>query len=336
MNIGIIGYRNHAQRLGKIIEQDERCRNILYYHPDAGRLDDWFGSKEVADGVSWGADFDDLLSQDALFIVTPTHTHWDYLQRLLEASYPGYIFCEKPPCATVESLHAIQKLDSSNKSRIFFNFNYRYSRFATVCREAMASGAFGDPIALRFSSAHGLAFKPHFADNWRNCTDKILENIIGNVGSHYIDLAYYLMGRGSEISLHHLKKSPLTKHADSALILVETALGLPATVLISYAAPFSNTAEMLFSDAIVNLRNGVLSVRKPRDFVDESGLFAPAPEQVIAQFATSREYFDNALQASVGEFFRYVVEKRPIPPEALTCSLDSTEMLLQLQGKAWP
>ena len=51
----------------------------------------------------------------------------------------------------------------------------------------------------------------------------------------------------------------ILKFFDSAFITVQSQVGLPATILLSYASPFENTAKLILSDGIIELINGLIN-----------------------------------------------------------------------------
>lgn len=330
MKVAFIGYRNQAKRLMCLVDKLNLCRQFLVYYPDYQTLLERFTDEGISCKIKLTSSLKDIYEVDAVFIASPTHTHWYYLERL-QKEFSGYIFCEKPPCKKIEELDAILELDKKAKSRIFFNFNYRNSIFAQVCKSAIDNGKFGVPISLSFHSSHGLAFKQSFTDNWRNLSNDILENVIGNVGIHYIDLAFYLMGGGERGYLHTTKISEYTEYSDSALITLMTRTGLPTTILLSYAAPFRNTATMMFSNGIIELKDGVVSSQTPRDCFDGSGLFCPPSKEVIKAFTSSREYYNNSIMNTISEFFKIVQGQLNCSMYDFSCSVETTRFLLKLQ-----
>ena len=332
MKIVFIGYKNHAKRLMFIFSELGYCQEILVYYPDFRKLSSNFSSDGISCKVQLTSSIDDLYEANAIVIASPTHTHCEYLKLILN-KFQGYIFCEKPPCKNLKELDFLYALEDRDKSRIYFNFNYRSSVFSQICQSAIESREYGVPISLSFSSCHGLAFKSSFSGNWRNISKEILENVIGNVGIHYVDLAFHLMGNGTSVSFSAIKVSEYTKFSDSALIIVSSQVGLHTTILLSYASPFHNTATFVFSDAIIELINGVVSVKAPRDSLDKDGLFAPPPVKFLKRFSSSREYYNDSMKNSVCSFLNVVKKSKTFPLKQYRCSLDSTKVFLSMQEK---
>ena len=72
-------------------------------------------------------DLNDLFDCDAIFVSSPNQTHYQYLEKLFQ-KYDGYIFCEKPPVTSTDHLNILTKIPTRIKNKLFFNFNYRFSK----------------------------------------------------------------------------------------------------------------------------------------------------------------------------------------------------------------
>ena len=91
LNLGIIGYRNHAGKLISFLEKNSECEINYIYHPTKS-LDDRFTNN-----------FSNLYDCDAVIIASPNKTHYEYIEKLTK-NFNGYIFCEKPPVTNNEEL----------------------------------------------------------------------------------------------------------------------------------------------------------------------------------------------------------------------------------------
>jgi predicted dehydrogenase len=331
MNIAIIGYKNHAARLISIITSLKVCSKLTIFHPDKNKLIKYFcDQSNLGFEIIFTDSLNDMLDSSCIFIASPTLNHYEYIMKILP-EFNGYIFCEKPPCSSLLETHSLSLLDLKDKERIYFNFNYRFSELAKLCKEALKKNTYGKLISLEFYSSHGLAFKSNYQNNWRNTSNGMLENIVGNVGIHYIDLINHLL-KGTEISsVHSLKVSKNSRFSDSALITVSSENCLPSSIYLSYAAPFQNTAKLTFSDAIIELINGKVSICYPRENFDEHGMFKPPSREVIVNYKNSRDYFDQALFESIKFFIYKVKNKSKLSSEDFDCSIQTTESILSLE-----
>ena len=330
MNIAIIGYKNHARRLISIINKLNVCSKLIIFHPDKHKLINGFNRDDLEFEIIFTNVIEDMFEASCIFIATPTPTHYKYLVKILPI-FKGYIFCEKPPCSSLEEVHNLSLLKRKDKERIYFNFNYRSSELAKLSKEAITNNTYGKLVSLEFYSSHGLACKPNYKENWRNTSNGVLENIVGNVGIHYIDLANYLLNDVEILSVNSIKISKHSRLSDSFLITLSSEESLPSTIYLSYAAPFQNTAKLTFSDSVIELSNGTVSVRHPRDTFDKSGMFKLPPKKVIVSYQSSREYYNHALMKSIQFFINKVESKNKLSIENFNCSIKTTKNILSLQ-----
>jgi len=331
MKIGFIGYRNHAKRLMALVDQLAFRKEFIIYYPDSRKLSASFSGEGLKAKIELTSVLRPLYDTDVVFIASPARTHFHYLD-LLRKNFKGYIFCEKPPCSNLKELNALAAFNPRFKSRCLFNFCFRHSLFSKACFSAIKSGKHGTPISLSFRNSHGLAFKESFSSNWRNTSRGVLENILGNLGIHYVDLTAHLLGKVKNITAHSVKISGRTRHKDSVILIIETGSALPTTIFLSYACPHEDSAKLVLSDGIIELDNGVLSLRRPRDTFDKSGLFAPPPADVIATFANARSYYDDAIKGSISDFFKVIKASSGIPLSNFASSINSTRLLLVNKG----
>jgi len=330
MRIGVIGYRNHALRLLKLMDGFDFEKRFVIYYPKLGTLEAEFSRDEIKSKYLLSSEFKDICETDVIVVASPTDTHYEYLDQLSEV-YEGYIFCEKPPCGTASELNRLSQLSHELKTRIFFNFCYRYSAFAVACKTIVNSGDYGIPVALSFRSGHGLAFKEGYKSNWRNISQNPMNNIIGNVGIHYIDLTDHILGDSTALNCSTARVSGATRYQDSVHISIERNNGLPSTVFLSYACPLDDFSQLILSDGIVELHKNSLTIQGPRDCFDLDGLFKAPPVKRQISFVNSRAYYDDAIVNAFKEFFSGVRASEPFPVSQFESAIVSTEKVLSLQ-----
>ena len=71
VKLGIIGYKNHAERLLNILDKKRDCCLKFIYHPTK-KIKDVRGTNKISD----------LLSCDGILIASPNNTHFSYLKKL--------------------------------------------------------------------------------------------------------------------------------------------------------------------------------------------------------------------------------------------------------------
>ncbi len=298
MRVALIGYRRHSARILGLLASFDQVAQVAVFHPDPAKLVQ-VDLASIHPSARPTSDVDDVRSHDAVLIASPTETHVPYIDELIE-DVP-YLFCEKPPAATDAEVQRLGAFETSKKRRLHFNFNYRFSALGKQAREAIDSGRLGRPLHFDFASAHGLAFKPGFKDDWRAKPLGPLSGIFGNVGVHYVDLCLWLLGDLEEVKLSQSTSSSETRIADSASAFLRFRNGATASIFTSYAAPFVNQARLVFNDGFLTLDDGRVRLFTPRETFDSTGLFATPPATDLRD-GTSREFFDESLRESLSYF----------------------------------
>ena len=300
MKISIIGYKNHAIRLRKILKKIGYDDILNFNHH-----------------VNTDKDIKDV---DVFFISSPSDTHMGWIEKL--SIYNKYIFCEKPPVTNLEDLDKIKNY----RDKLYFNFNYRFSYLVKVIEEYNITKELGVPIHINCFSTHGIAFKDNFKKNWRFKSENIFSSITANLGIHYIDLISYLFGPIKNLDIKNLSivSSGL---ADTSKITIDLNHCL-CDIVLSYAAPFTNKISILYDNGIIELSNGIISVFKPRNTFDKNGLFIPPEKKIIKKFKGSRSYYDNALYESIKYFIESAKNNIRMSEKYYNQSIESNKILL--------
>jgi predicted dehydrogenase len=315
LNIGLIGYQNHAARLLELVNQSTLAKVRHVYHP----------IKELAlPGAT--RELVDLFACDAIFIASPNDTHFGYLQYLSE-NYSGYIFCEKPP------LSSLQELDeySGNSKRVFFNFNYRFSRIRDAVTESIENGELGQPIHMFVSMSQGLAYKDSYPGSWRADATRHRHGVTETKSIHFIDMAIFLFG---DLSDYNYTPSNIAKTGsayDTSFINLHFRSGPIVTLLMSYATPLTSEMRVVGTNGVIEYKDDVLKIYSPRDTFDERGFFASPPEKIIFGYAnTAKDLYEESLERSVDYFMQICADGMDFPANLHQASLDTNRLVLEL------
>jgi len=302
MKISIIGYKNHSLRLRKILNDlgYDDIFNFNYHKDSSNTLED----------------------SDVFIISTPSDTHVDWIKKLED--YNKYIFCEKPPATNVKDLNEIKDY----KEKLYFNFNYRFSYLVKIINNYKKSNKLGSPIYISCLSTHGLAFKESFKDNWRFKNQSLFSSIVGTLGIHYIDLLAYLFGPLTELDIKYLSVS--SKNLPDTCKLTVSMKNCFADILLSYASPFTNRINIIYDNGIIELVNGELSLREPRDVYDKDGYFTSPRKKIIKKFNNSRQYYNDALSESIKYFLSCASNNLKISKDHYMQSIESNKILLNI------
>lgn len=306
MEAGLIGYRNHSARILNLLLGDPEINRIYVYHPDHNRLQK-SGVQSLSSKVEATSDRSKLFGLDAVFITSPSRTHVEYIRSLIDDT--AYLYCEKPPAVTREELAYLSSLEESRRRRLYFGFNYRFSELAIIAKDFIESGQIGSPTHCHFVSTQGMAYRESFNNNWRSNAESQLSGIFGNVSIHYIDLCMWLLGDATSVKVEKANWSGSSKAPDSVHTTMRFRCGCSASIFTSYAAPFINQAQLIFTDGFIKLDNGALTLYAPRDSYDADGRFTRPAARELLNAKSSRQYYDQSLVKSLKYFISVVAEK---------------------------
>tara|TARA_A100001037_G_scaffold195206_2_gene174766 strand:+ start:3638 stop:4666 length:1029 start_codon:yes stop_codon:yes gene_type:complete len=326
MRVGIVGYRNHAERLRGLLLRDPEVSSLVIFHPEEERLT----GLEIEASISWSTSsrLSDLHDCDAVMVSSPSSTHHSYVRALIE--HVPYVFCEKPIAVTQEEMDWFRGLPTELSGRIYCNQNYALTRLAKRTEEVIGTNELGKPVHFEFTATHGLAFQDGFADNWRFQVEDVFASIIGNLGIHYIHLILKLLGDQLEIHCMPLRAKHDHSNPDACSICFQMEGGQTAFVHLSYAAPYMNTARLFFTDGLLVLDDGKVHEFAPRDTFDEFGRFASPLGREICSFPSTKAYFDDSLAASLEYFLRIVKSKASFPSKELARAVGGAEVVLDV------
>ncbi len=315
LKIGAIGYRNHAARIIDIVNATGVAEVTRILHP-AKNLPIPNATRRR----------EDLLDCDAVFILSPDDTHFDYLN-FFSGQHGKYVFCEKPPVTALDQFETLQ----ADPKKVFFNFNFRYSRFREVLDELLADGRLGRPVHATASTSHGLAFKEGYARSWRAGSDRNGDRIAETKAIHHIDLFNCLFGTPGETVYRAANMSASGQINDTCLILLEYPDGVNATIFASYATPQTDTISVVGTNGICEYCEGKIVYRGPRESFDEQGRFAPPPVTVIHRYDND-SMMAESLTRSVRTFLTACRKGETFPAALFATSMPTNKLVLNLRG----
>ena len=318
IKIGIIGYRNHAKRLISLVNKNQNCELSYIFHP----------SKKI-EHEKFTNNFSDLLECDAIIISSPNNTHFDYLMRL--KNFTGYIFCEKPPVVNSNELEILERFDKSQKTRIFFNFNYRFSNFNEILKKSINSEELGDVIFIELISSQGLAFKKEYLNSWRADGENNKFNLLDTVTIHYLDIIIENFGKSkNQFYFPKLISNNGTSYDTGQLILEYDKLNV--SILNSYSTPLIVELNIIGTNGQLSLRNGTIEIKTPRDTFNEKNFFISPPIKLGKKIDMKKDY-SLSLKKSLEFFISHVLDGKSLDEKLFQTSLDTTDLILKLRNK---
>jgi predicted dehydrogenase len=124
---------------------------------------------------------------DAVSITAP-----NFLHREIGAAFAAagkHIWIEKPVGLSADDARAIV-----GPGQVAVGFNYRNAPAVSVARTLLSSGEIGDVTHARFRFLSDYAAHPAGALSWRFSRAQGGNGVLGDLGSHAVDLVRYLLG----------------------------------------------------------------------------------------------------------------------------------------------
>jgi predicted dehydrogenase len=135
-------------------------------------------------GAAACRDVEDLIDRsDAVYILTPPHTHKDLTLQVLGAG--RHVLCEKPLAISLEDGRAIVQAANDSSAHCMVAFSQRFRDSYRQMRDIYRSGRLGNAITFYYQRMFGGGdYNP---DNWRYRSDSRCGMSIESL-SHQIDL----------------------------------------------------------------------------------------------------------------------------------------------------
>ena len=201
INVGIVGFgwmgQVHAKALTRVRQHypdlDAVPRLVAVADPAAdGRLDyahDVFG-------IPWiTPDWNELVSRDDIYLVCvagPNFTHRDVA--VAGAKAGRHLWIEKPAGRNLAETQQIADAITAAGVASAVGFNYRNAPAVELARGLVASGRIGDVRHVRVQMLGDYSAHPEGALTWRFVRDLAGSGVTGDLASHGLDLAQYVVG----------------------------------------------------------------------------------------------------------------------------------------------
>ncbi|WRZ94716.1 Gfo/Idh/MocA family oxidoreductase [Streptomyces sp. NBC_01007] len=129
---------------------------------------------------------------EAVSITAPNFLHREIAVAMAEAG--KHIWIEKPVGLTADDARAVSDAVAKAGVRGTVGFNYRNAPAVVAARELIASGGIGDVTHVRIRLFSDYAAHPEGALTWRYERKRGGSGVLGDLASHGVDLARFLLG----------------------------------------------------------------------------------------------------------------------------------------------
>ena len=328
LQVVVIGYKNHAERVINFLCELPSVGKVLVYHPNSNKIKSL--SESLHSKKEYTSNWSDLINANAFFICSPSGTHVEYIKKILSNSpkteSSPYIYCEKPPGISKKDLNWLKNSNNKLSKTLYFGFNYRFSNVHRQLKEIISLGNLGIPIYANFTVSHGLAFKKEMQKNWRFTESSIFSKITGNLGIHYVDMCLDCFGLIEKVSIKELNVAK-NLQSDTAIINLSFDSGMICNIFLSYATVFSQTIDVFFSDGLFKENNSEINIFHPRDTFNLNNKFCQ-PEPYYNDNNLEKIYSESGLFESISYFISIVESDDSFPKQKYDQSLRANEIFL--------
>ncbi|MFE9882911.1 Gfo/Idh/MocA family protein [Streptomyces sp. NPDC005784] len=129
---------------------------------------------------------------EAVSITAPNFLHREIGVAMAEVG--KHIWIEKPVGLTADDARAVSDAVAKAGVRGTVGFNYRNAPAVVAARELIASGDIGDVTHVRIRLFSDYAAHPEGALTWRYERERGGSGVLGDLASHGVDLARFLLG----------------------------------------------------------------------------------------------------------------------------------------------
>ncbi|MFD0678644.1 MULTISPECIES: Gfo/Idh/MocA family protein [unclassified Paenibacillus] len=151
--------------------------------------------------ASYETDWRKLIERDDIDVVdiaTPNHTHVEMAIAALEAG--KHVICEKPLAITLEEAKRMKAAaDRSGKVNMLMH-NYRFAPAVQFAKQLICEGKLGEIRHIRAVYLNQSMIDPNRPFRWRLSKEIAGYGALGDIGSHIIDLASFLVGDFKKVS----------------------------------------------------------------------------------------------------------------------------------------
>ncbi len=289
MKIAMVGCGGIAQRhLITITEAgDEVVAAVDPVRENAQRAADQYGGQVFAGVEAMLA----ALTPEAAVIASPPNVHLANVEPLLRAGVP--VLLEKPIAHNVADAQALAAVQAETGVPAFVAYCHRFNPAVQYVREAYRAGRLGH---VNFWLNQFTGWAPQFMEAWRTDPAVAGSGVIGDNGSHAVDIFQYIFGPLREV--HATLYYPQAGRADGeATIFGVSESGVPAHFMVGFldtkgAAYFEAVGTELSLTYDYGASGATITAQAPGQPAETVALPADSGVRFAAQF--------EAFKAAIG------------------------------------
>jgi predicted dehydrogenase len=199
IGVGMLGYafmgKAHSNAFRKVAYMPEQTPLVPRLVAIAGRNEEAVEAAARRYGYErWTTDWHDLVTDERIGLFDNGGPNSLHAEPTIAAAGAGkHVLCEKPLGRTADESYDVWKRVAATGVKHLCGFNYRFVPAVRLARELLDGGALGEIRHFRGRYLQDWADDPTL-DTWRFDPDQAGSGALGDLGTHVIDLARYLVG----------------------------------------------------------------------------------------------------------------------------------------------
>lgn len=283
-------------------------------------------------------DYDEMIARggiDAVIVSTPNDTHHNIVMTALDAR--KHILCEKPLALNYAQAKQMADLADERGVKNLVPFTYRHMPTNRYLKELVDGDYIGKPYHLNLRYNAGYGRSTNYV--WRFDVSKAGAGAIGDIGSHFLSLAYWFFGDVTSVSAslgRHIPRATTTPSGepypiadDMAMVMLDFANGaqgfVQASTISHEPTPYGHTHHLELHGSEGTLYSFVDWDKVQRITgarADEPGGFQelPIPESIwgTARRDTVVNTYKDVFRTQdfmTREFVTAITEDQPLAPD---------------------
>ena len=199
MNIGLLGFgsmgKTHAYCASSLkfffdTDIDVRITKVCTRNIENARLAcEKYGFDSYTDNE------DDIINDpniDAIDVCTPNIYHYTTVKKAILAG--KHVYCEKPLSVTYDEARELAALAKEKKVKAQIVFNNRFISSVIRAKQIVENGEIGNILSFEGKYLHSSATDVNKNAGWKQNKNICGGGVLFDLGSHIIDLIYYICG----------------------------------------------------------------------------------------------------------------------------------------------
>ena len=196
-------------------------------------------------------DMDGIWRREDIDLVSVCLPNYQHADAVIKAARRGlHIYCEKPLAGNMEEAEEILRAVRGKDIRHQIVFHNRFFACVMRAREIIAEGRLGRIYSFNASYQHPSNVDAAKRYDWKFNKEYACGGVLFDMGSHVLDMLYYLMGEYSGLYAHMQIAHPVRRDEngrehrveveDAAYIIAQMRNGAKGTIHVSKLATGSN------------------------------------------------------------------------------------------------